>query len=253
MNAYTINSAKEDNEPQSHTGTLYLVATPIGNLDDITIRAIKTLLTVPVIACEDTRRAGQLLAVLRERYSNLIEGRSAEEDRYIRYDDQKEMNATVDVLNLLERGKSVALISDAGTPLISDPGYRIVTEAIKKNIRVEVIPGPSAAIAALTGSGLPPDKFLFYGYPPEKTTHRQKLLLELRETKKIIPVTFIFYSAPHKLGEFLTDIYSVLGDVPVVVARELTKIHEEVWRGKVSEARHHFLHPKGEFVLLLHL
>ncbi len=241
-----------NNVPQSGSGVLFLVATPIGNLDDITVRAIKTLLTVPVIACEDTRRAGQLMAMLRERYSNLIESRSSEEDRYIRYDDQKEMNATVDLLYVLERGTSVALISDAGTPLVSDPGYRIVTEAIKRNIRVEAIPGPTAGIAALTSSGLPPDKFFFYGYPPEKTTHRQKLLHQLGEMNAIIPATYIFYSAPHKLGDFLTDIVSTLGDIHVVVARELTKIHEEVWRGKVSEARHHFQHPKGEFVLLIH-
>ncbi len=141
--------------------------------------------------------------------------------------------------------KDIALVSDAGTPLISDPGYRLVSEALKRGIKVVSIPGPTAAITALTSSGLPTHRFLFLGYPPEKQSHRIKLFESLPGD-----TTIIFYCAPHKLRQTLADLQSVMGDIPIVLCRELTKIHEEVWRGKISAALKHFSAPKGEFVLL---
>ena len=165
-------------------GTLYIVGTPIGNMEDITIRAIKTLLAVDLIACEDTRRTGLLLQELTKRFQTVIPAHAGiqssnnldpslrwddKQSRLIRYDDQHEQSQTPLIIQKLEEGKSVALVSDAGTPLISDPGYTLVHEAIKRGIPVVSIPGPSAAIAALSVSGLPTNNFLFLGYPPEKS------------------------------------------------------------------------------------
>ncbi|KKU82199.1 MAG: hypothetical protein UY10_C0040G0004 [Microgenomates group bacterium GW2011_GWA2_47_8] len=141
--------------------------------------------------------------------------------------------------------KDIALVSDAGTPLISDPGYKLVSEAIKRGIKVVSIPGPTAAIAALTSSGLPTNHFMFLGYPPEKQSHRIKLFSSLPKD-----VTIIFYCAPHKLRQTLEDMQTVFGDIPIVIARELTKVHEEVWKGKILGAINHFPDPKGELVLL---
>lgn len=235
-------------------GTLYIVSTPIGNLEDLTIRAIKTLFSVDIIACEDTRRTGLLLQKLKEQYASKLTDstplhRSVElhlESKLLRYDDNHEQSQTPFIIQKLEEGKSVALVSDAGTPLISDPGYKLVSEALKRGINVISVPGPTAAIAALTVSGLPTNHFMFLGYPPEKQSHRLKLFRTLPKD-----ITIIFYCAPHKLQQTLTDMQTVFGDIPIVIARELTKIHEEVWRGKLSEAISYFLNPQGEFVLLL--
>jgi len=146
-----------------------------------------------------------------------------------------------EVIEFLEQGKNLALVSDAGTPLISDPGFRLVRECIGRNIKVESIPGPSAILAALTSSGLPTDKFIFLGFVSPKNF-------------KCVQhgVTAIFYAAPHKLLQNLKDIQAKFGDIDIVVARKLTKIHEEVWRGKISEALEYFKNPQGEFVLLIH-
>ncbi len=260
--------------------TLYIVATPIGNMEDITIRAIKTLFSVDIIACEDTRRTGLLLQELKKRFSSVITSipvipanagiqsiksldprvklaslelrRSGPEDdglpKLIRYDDNHELTQTPLLIQKLSEGKSVALASDAGTPLISDPGYKLVHEAIKRGFKVVSIPGPTAAIAALSVSGLPTNNFLFLGYPPEKQSHRIKLFQSLSKD-----ATIIFYCAPHKLLQTVSDMKDVLGDIDIVVARELTKIHEEIWRGTISEALKHFSNPQGEFVLLLNL
>lgn len=219
-------------------GTLYIVATPIGNRLDITLRAIKTLETVDIILCEDTRRTGLLLKT---------------NARLVSYYDEIENKRTPEVMSWLELGKNVALVSDAGTPLISDPGYKLVRECQKRNISVICIPGPSAFLAALTTSGLPTDKFLFLGYPPEKKSHRISLFSSLRsiDRSKFFPITIIFYCAPHKLQTTLEDMKDILGDLDIVIARELTKIHEEVWRGKISVAQKYFRNPKGEFVLLI--
>ena len=240
-------------------GTLSIVSTPIGNLEDITIRAIKTLFSVDIVACEDTRRTGILFQELRKRFSSVIPAQSANNldpglrrnDKLpflFRFDDHSETTQTPLLIEKLKEGKSVALVSDAGTPLISDPGYKLVSEAIKRGVPVVSIPGPTAAIAALSVSGLPANHFMFLGYPPEKLSHRLKLLGSLPKD-----VTLIFYCAPHKLQQTLSDMKEVLGDIDIIIARELTKIHEEVWRGTVSKALKHFSNPQGEFVLLLHL
>lgn len=241
-------------------GTLFVVSTPIGNLEDITLRAIKTLFSVGLIACEDTRRTGLLLSELKKRYS-LREGSdtstqinvevsdpSDPQPSLIHFDDHTEHQKAPEIIQMLEDGKNIALVSDAGTPLISDPGFLLVREAIKHGIKVVSIPGPSAVLAALTSSGLPANKFLFLGYPPEKQSHRLKLFRSLPKD-----TTIIFYCAPHKLIQTLEDLKQTLGNIEIVVARELTKIHEEVVKLKLSESISKFSNPKGEFVILLKL
>lgn len=215
-------------------------------MEDITIRAIRTLFTVDIIACEDTRRTGIFLRQARNYVDNLTA--TATRLSMVRFDDHTENQKTPWIIEQLLQEKNVAIVSDAGTPLISDPGYRLVHEAIKRGIKVVTIPGPTAAIAALSVSGLPTNRFMFLGYPPEKQSHRLKLFGALpKET------TIIFYCAPHKLQQTLVDLQTVLGDIPIVIARELTKIHEEVWRGKIAEASQKFKDPLGEFVLLFTL
>jgi 16S rRNA (cytidine1402-2'-O)-methyltransferase len=216
-------------------GNLYIVSTPIGNLDDITLRAIKTFSAVDSILCEDTRHTGLLLQKLKI---------SA---KLVPYYDEIEDKKIPEIIELLTQGKNIALVSDAGTPLISDPGFRLVRECVKRGIKVESIPGPSAVLAALTSSGLPPDKFIFLGYPPEKQSARLVVFKKLSSD-----ITTIFYSAPHKLATTLEDMKSVFGDIDIVVARELTKVHEEVWHGTISAAQEHFTNPQGEIVILFH-
>ncbi len=207
---------------------------------------MKTLFSVDIIACEDTRRTGILLGQVKKYVDNLTA--TATRLSMVRLDDRTENQKTPWLIEQLLQGKNVALVSDAGTPLISDPGYRLVSECVKRGIHVISIPGPTAAIAALSVSGLPTNQFMFLGYPPEKQSHRMKLFQTLpKET------TLIFYCAPHKLYQTLGDMQSVLSDIPIVIARELTKVHEEVWRGTLSEGLKHFLSPQGEFVLLLQL
>lgn len=225
-----------------HMGTLYIVSTPIGNLGDITLRAIETLKKVTVVACEDTRRAGQLYAYL-----------NCPAPRLIRYDNYTEIQAAPELIALMSEGKNVALISDAGTPLLSDPGYVLVFEARKRGIPVTAVPGASALLAALTSSGVPTDKFVFLGYPPEKHLQRLKLFRHLIPINRLIGMTYVLYCAPHKLTEVLTDMRQEFGDIELVICRELTKIHEQYWRGNIVDATNHFSDPKGEFVLLFRL
>ncbi len=234
-------------------GTLYIVATPIGNLEDISIRAIRTLFTVDVIACEDTRRAGILLQELRTRYEPLLQQFSdmVKQPVFMRYDDHTEHQTAPEILELLHTGSSVALISDAGTPLINDPGFILIREARRKNISIVSIPGASAVLTALTSSGLPADKFTFLGYPPEKQGHRIKLFQNVLAST--LDSTYVFYVAPHKLIATLSDLQQVIGDCDITLARELTKVHEEIWTGSISQAQSTFQDPKGEFVLLIHL
>jgi 16S rRNA (cytidine1402-2'-O)-methyltransferase len=229
-------------------GKLYIVSTPIGNLEDISVRAIKTLFTADAILCEDTRHTGLLIQELTRRYSELFDYNPDWKPKLISYYDEIENKMLPEIIQMLSRGDHLALVSDAGTPLISDPGFRIVRECNKRNIPVESIPGPSAVLAALTSSGLPPDKFIFLGYPPEKKSTRIDVF------KKLSPkMTNIFYCAPHKLSQTLEDLQFTLGNIEIVIGRELTKIHEETWKGTVSEAITNFTNPKGEFVLLFHL
>lgn len=249
-------------------GTLYIVSTPIGNLEDITIRAIKTLFSVDLIACEDTRRTGLLLAELRKRYGRIYSSSDPDSAGGVEkgfstssndittlfsYYDETEQQRAPQLIEALKSGKNVALVSDAGTPLISDPGFKLVREAIKQGINVVSIPGPTAAIAALTVSGLATDKFFFLGYPPEKFSHSIKLFENLLNMNRFMLSTYILYSAPHKLIQTLTDMHQVFGDIDIVIARELTKIHEEIWRGNISKALEKFHNPIGEFILLFAL
>jgi len=217
-------------------GNLYLVSTPIGNLDDITIRAIKILSSVDLVLCEDTRHTGLLLQKL-----NI-------QTKLLSYYDEIEDKRIPEIIEMLGQNKNIALVSDSGTPLVSDPGFRLVRECMKRGIKVESIPGPSAVLAALTSSGLPPDKFIFLGYPPEKQSARLECF------KKLSPnITTIFYCAPHKLASTINDLQSVLGDIEIVITRELTKVHEEVWRGSIEQCLEHFQNPRGELVILFFL
>lgn len=209
-------------------GTLFIVSTPIGNLKDITLRALDTLKSVDYILAEDTRVSGKLL----KNYGI--------EKRMISFNDFNEEIKTPKAIADLKSGQDIALVSDAGTPLISDPGFKLLRQAITEGIKVESIPGPSSVIAALTISGLPPDKFLFLGYLPKKQTKRTKLLksmftiLASMEDKKIKP-TVILYESPHRILGTLEDIKELFGDIHIVIAREVTKLHEEVIRGSILE------------------
>jgi 16S rRNA (cytidine1402-2'-O)-methyltransferase len=200
-------------------GRLYLVSTPIGNLEDITLRAIKVLRRVDLIAAEDTRRARRLLVRYRVRVPLTS---------FFEHNEPTKKDALVK--KLLE-GHDIALISDAGTPGVSDPGFRLVQRAIEEGIEVIPIPGPSAHVAALVVSGLPTDSFHFFGFLPPKGAKRKKRLEELRELRG----TIILYEAPHRLLRTLQDIKDMCGDRHVVVARELTKLYEEVIRGPITE------------------
>jgi 16S rRNA (cytidine1402-2'-O)-methyltransferase len=200
-------------------GTLYIVATPIGHLEDITLRAIRTLKEVDVIAAEDTRHTQTLL-----RHFSI-------DTPLTSYHEHNERAKTGQLVARLERGESIALVSDAGTPAISDPGYRLVVEATRLAIRVVPIPGPSALIAALSAGGLPTDGFNFRGFLPARKRERRSKLQEFRDDRYSIVV----YEAPHRLKESLDDIREIFGDRRMVLARELTKLHEELLRGRISE------------------
>lgn len=237
-------------------GTLYIVATPIGNLDDITIRAIKTLFTVDFVACEDTRVTGQLLSILKQRLENQdvsIKGLStAKKPALISYYDEIEEQKTPEIIGYLESGHDCALVCDAGTPLISDPGFKLVNRAIKQGVRIVPIPGPSSVLTALVTSGLPTHDYRFIGYLPSKRTKRitvlNSILTSLRPYGQ--KYTIIMFEAPQRVKETLNDIKEVFGDVEVVLARELTKVHEEFIRGKISNLIDKKFEEKGEFVIL---
>lgn len=233
-------------------GTLFIVSTPIGNLEDITIRAIKTLFSVDIIACEDTRRTGLLLQELRKHHSSiLLHSAILPTPKLVRFDDRAENQTTPKLIEEIKKGHNVALVSDAGTPLISDPGYMLVSQALKRGVKTVSIPGSSAVLASLASAGLPADKFTFLGYPPEKKSHRIKLFNHLLSIRRYINSTFVFYCASHKLQATLREMREVLGDIDISICRELTKVHEEVWRGKLSAAETYFQNPKGELVILI--
>jgi 16S rRNA (cytidine1402-2'-O)-methyltransferase len=203
------------------SGTLYVVATPIGNLEDISLRALRILRQVDQIACEDTRQTRKLL------------DRHGISKPMVSYHEHNEQARADQLLRELEAGKNIALVSDAGTPLIADPGYRLVAQARALGVTVSPIPGASALISALSASGLPTDSFYFGGFLPAKKTQRRKAL----EETKNYPATLVFYEAPHRILEALVDIAEVLGPRRVALGRELTKIHEEFLVGEVSELR----------------
>jgi len=240
-------------------GTLYIISTPIGNLQDITLRAIKTLFEVDVIACEDTRRTGVLLETMMVPYHNLIRNGNSQSQLYkpklLSYYEQVELRRIPEILSLLQKGQKVALVSDAGTPAVSDPGFKLIRECIKLNIKIEAIPGPSSVITALTLSGLPTDKFLFLGYPPHKSGHRIKFFENIKKSQEFFKSTIILFVAPHKLVKTLEEVCDTIGNIQIVLCRELTKIHEEIRRENVADALSYFKKkpPKGEFVMLFNL
>ncbi len=218
-------------------GTLYVVATPIGNLEDITLRALRVLKEVSLIAAEDTRRTGRLLA----HYGISTATLSLHE--------HNERARSAAVIARLAAGASVALVTDAGTPLLSDPGRHLIREASAAGLRIEAIPGPSALTASLAASGAIEGEFAFYGFPPNKTGQRRAFF----ERARTRGLPFVMFEAPHRLVPCLQDARAALGDVPVVVCRELTKRHEEVRRETLDATLHHFqeeAEPIGEFTLI---
>ena len=215
-------------------GTLFVVATPIGNLEDITARALRVLREVAVIAAEDTRRTAHLLA----RYAITTSTTSLHE--------HNERQKSASLIARLERGDSIALVSDAGTPTISDPGQRLIRAALDGGIRVESIPGANAAIAALAVSGVATDAFTFLGFPPS----RSKARMEWVERARDIGGTVVFYEAPHRILDTLRALQSIVGDCRVVICRELTKAHEELVVGPISAALERLVSPIGEFTVV---
>jgi 16S rRNA (cytidine1402-2'-O)-methyltransferase len=215
-------------------GTLYLVATPIGNLEDMSARAIRILREVKLIAAEDTRVTHKLLI----HYD--IQARP------VSYFEHNKLSRLSKIMAALAEG-DVALVSDAGTPGLNDPGYELVQAALEAGHQVSAVPGPASPVAALVASGLPTDAFLYLGYLPRKSTERRAALARVAE----LPYTLIFLETPHRLLESLSDMHLALGDRPAAVARELTKLHEEIWRGQLGEAAGHFAQPRGEFVIVI--
>lgn len=217
-------------------GTLYVVATPIGNLEDISFRAVRILKEAGLIAAEDTRKALRLLAAY-DIHTPL--------ESYHRHSSGGKLERLLEALE----SRDVALISEAGTPGISDPGQELIREAIARGFPVVPIPGPSAVITALVASGLPTDRFLYLGFLPRVRSDRRKLLASVAEA----PYTLVAYEAPHRLVAALVDVHELLGNRQAAAARELTKLHEEVVRGRLSDLREHFetTSPRGEFTLVL--
>jgi len=220
------------------TGTLYIVATPIGNLEDMTQRALRVLREVDLVACEDTRRTRVLL------------NHFGVKTKTLSYHEHNERKRAEELCKLLESGRHIAIVSDAGTPLINDPGFRIVKAAIQSGIQVVPVPGPSALISGLIASGLPCDQFLFAGFLPGRANARRGKLEEL----SALPATLVFYEAPHRIAATLKDALDVLGNRKAAVARELTKVHEEIARGSLAELAQRFSGnspARGEIVLMI--
>lgn len=220
-------------------GTLYVVATPIGNLEDFTHRATRILNEVSLIACEDTRHTRKLL------------NHYGIKTKTVSYHEHNEREQAAKLIELLKTGSDVAIVSDAGTPGISDPGFRVVSLALAEQIPVVPVPGAAALIAALVASGLPSDEFFFGGFLPARSTGRRQRLAEVTTMN----TTLVFYEAPHRIIEALKDARAVLGEREACVARELTKLHEEILRGRLSELALRFeegnSEPRGEMVLII--
>ena len=218
-------------------GTLYIVSTPIGNLEDITLRALRILKEVDLVAAEDTRRSIKLL------------NHYGISKPLISYWKEKEKTRSDELIGKLLSGQTVALVSDAGTPGIADPGSVLIRKAIEENISVIPVPGPSAFVAALTVSGLPADAFIFLGFLPPGKTHRRKALTDLKLEEK----TLVFYEAPHRIGETLVDMEAVFGDRKAAVVKEVTKLHEEVLRGSLPEIMEQIKEKMvvGEYVIVV--
>jgi len=230
-------NAHSESNQDVRRGCLYLVATPIGNLEDITLRALRILKEVDQIACEDTRHTLKLL------------NHFAIHKPLISYHEHNEMTRASELVLAMEEGARIALVSDAGMPLVSDPGHRLVSLAIRHHIPIVPIPGPAALLAALSASGLPTDEFLFLGFLPARSGERQRALERLRIEDR----TLIFYEAPHRIADTIADAVAILGDRPACLAREVTKLHEEFRRGKLTELFQSLgEHPaKGEITLVI--
>lgn len=260
-------------------GILYIVPTPIGNLQDITIRSLEVLFSVPYIACEDTRKTGFLLHLLKEKYFSLYAsleltqndtkikndegmflsfskknvGKSTNPQLFSYYD-QVEKERIPAVLNILKNDFDVALVSDAGTPLVSDPGFKLVRACYEAHIQVNSLPGASSLLVALTTSGLPTDKFSFLGYPPQKSGHRMSFYEDIKKSSEVFSTTYILFEAPHKIVKTLEEMQEIFGKIEIVLCRELTKLHEEIFRGSIETAiKKYDLQARGEFVILFHL
>ncbi|HEY7292540.1 MAG TPA: 16S rRNA (cytidine(1402)-2'-O)-methyltransferase [Vicinamibacterales bacterium] len=218
-------------------GTLFVVATPIGNLEDITVRALRVLREATIIAAEDTRRTAHLLA----RHGISTPTTSLHE--------HNEGKKSASILAKLRDGASVALVSDAGTPTVSDPGFQLIRETIAAGIKVEPIPGPSAILTALAASGLPAEPFTFVGFPPTRLEARKSWLRDLGERGG----TVVLFEAPHRIRKTLEELGAVFGDREAVVGRELTKIHEEFVRGPISALAARFENPRGEFTIVINI
>jgi len=225
------------NSKREAIGCLYLVATPIGNLEDITLRALRVLKEADLVACEDTRRTQKLL------------NHYAIRKRLVSYHEHNEMTRAAELVIELEQGAQLALVSDAGTPVISDPGHRLVALCLRHHIPVVPIPGPSALVAALAASGMPTEEFLFAGFLPSRTGERRRALRALASQER----TLVLYEAPHRLAETLEDALEVLGPRHAVIAREVTKLHEEFKRGTLKDLLEHTQRkpPRGEITLLI--
>lgn len=220
---------------KKESGTLYIVPTPIGNIKDITLRAIEILKDVDIIYAEDTRTSSILLNSLH--IKKTLRSCHLHNEKTVKYKMVEE----------LKEGKNLALISDQGTPLLSDPGYEAVKEIINNNINVVALPGPSALLPALNMSGIEANKFLFYGFLNSKVSASRKELEELKETE----YTIVLYESPHRLQKTLTNILQILGNRNISISREISKIYEEVYRGLVDEAIDFYIEPKGEFVIVI--
>ena len=230
-------TSHQNSSPEQRTGHLYLVATPIGNLEDITLRALRILREADQIACEDTRHTLKLLNHF-EIHKPLVS-----------YHEHNEMTRAPELVLAMEQGAQIALVSDAGMPLVSDPGHRLVALAIRHHIAVIPIPGPAALLAALSASGLPSEEFLFLGFLPPRSGERRRALEHLRIEDR----TLIFYEAPHRIAETIADALEILGDRPACLAREVTKLHEEFRRENLSEMVKSLEErpAKGEITLLI--
>jgi 16S rRNA (cytidine1402-2'-O)-methyltransferase len=216
-------------------GTLFVVATPIGNLEDVTARALRILREVSLVAAEDTRRTAHLLA----RYAITTPTTSLHE--------HNETSKASSLIQRLHKGDSIALVSDAGTPTVSDPGQRLIRLAVDAGIRVEAIPGPSAILATIAASGIAADTFTFLGFPPSRSNARKKWLGEVKAAGR--PV--VFFEAPHRIVQTLEELQETIGNLNVAVGRELTKAHEELVRGQISEVLERLKEPKGEFTVII--
>lgn len=223
---------------------LYIVATPIGNLEDITLRALNTLFSVQVILAEDTRKTLALLRHFQKPGQTI--------PKLISFYEENEIQRIPEIISQLKAGNDFALVTNAGTPTISDPGFKLVRECRKQEIPITSLPGAFSPAVALSASGLPTDKFIFLGFPSPKPSHRQKLFQNVQKACQYLPATVIFFESPHRLLKSLTDLQSVFGDIEIVLARELTKKYEEFQSGKISLLIEKLSHqpPKGEFIVL---